>query len=107
MGNSYFNRCLHLECRELIVIGANTAIGPNVFIQDCDGHDICGSKKSVQPVIIGNGVWIGAGAKILKGVNIGDGCVVAAGAVVTKSFPNNCLIAGVPATAIKTNISWK
>ena len=56
---------------------------------------------------IGNHVWIGAKAMIMKGVNIGDGAIIAAGAVVTKDVPARCLVAGVPAKVIKTDIEWK
>lgn len=54
-----------------------------------------------MPVVIGNGVWIGANVTILGGVNIGDGAVVAAGAVVTKDVPAKTLVGGVPAKVIK------
>lgn len=54
-----------------------------------------------MPVVIGNGVWIGANVTILGGVNIGDGAVVAAGAVVTKDVPAKTLVGGVPAKIIK------
>lgn len=59
------------------------------------------------PIVIGNHVWIGLNVTILKGVTIGDGCMVAAGAVVTKSFPPNYLIGGVPAKIIKEDILWR
>jgi acetyltransferase-like isoleucine patch superfamily enzyme len=49
------------------------------------------------PTIIGNDVWIGINAIILKGVNIGDGAVIAAGAVVTKDVPDNTTVRGNPA----------
>ena len=49
---------------------------------------------------IGNNCWIGSKVTILDGVTIGDGSVIAAGAVVTKSFPQNSIIAGVPAKLI-------
>ena len=52
-------------------------------------------------IVIGDNCWIGAKATILDGVHIGSGCVVAAGAVVTKSFPDNVVIGGVPAKIIK------
>lgn len=51
---------------------------------------------------IGNNCWIGAKVTILDGVVIGDGCVIAAGAVVTKSFPNDVVIGGIPAKIIKS-----
>ena len=47
------------------------------------------------------------GAMILSGVTIGDGAVVAAGAVVNKDVPANCIVGGVPAKVLKTNIQWK
>lgn len=50
---------------------------------------------------IGNNCWIGAGAVFLDGAELGDGCVVAANAVVTKKFPENSVIGGVPAKMIK------
>ena len=50
---------------------------------------------------IGNNCWIGSGAVFLDGSELGDGCVVAANAVVTKAFPENSVIGGVPAKILK------
>lgn len=50
--------------------------------------------------VIGNDVWIAAGASILRGVTIGDGAVIGAGAVVTKDVEPYSIIAGVPAKKI-------
>ena len=55
-----------------------------------------------EPIIIGNDVWIGANAVVLKGVHIGDGAIVAAGAVVTKSIPPYEIWGGVPAKKLGT-----
>jgi acetyltransferase-like isoleucine patch superfamily enzyme len=54
---------------------------------------------------IGRNCWFGAKVTILDGVTLGDGCVVAAGAVVTKSFPANSVIGGVPARLLKERVS--
>ena len=51
--------------------------------------------------VIGNDVWVGAGAQILRGVVVGDGAVIAAGAVVTKDVPPYAIVGGVPAKIIK------
>jgi acetyltransferase-like isoleucine patch superfamily enzyme len=58
-------------------------------------------------VKIGNKGWIATNALILPGVSIGDGAIVAAGAVVTKDVPAKCMVAGVPARVIKSNVEWK
>ncbi|EPP5664610.1 CatB-related O-acetyltransferase [Vibrio cholerae] len=50
---------------------------------------------------IGNDVWIGVGAVILRGVNIGNGAVIGANAVVTSDVPDFAIVAGVPARLIR------
>ena len=59
---------------------------------------------SLGQVIIGNNIWIGAKAVILKGIRIGNGSVVGASAVVTRDIPENTIVAGIPAKAIKSRI---
>lgn len=54
-----------------------------------------------KEVVISDNCYIGAGVTILMGVALGQNCLVAAGSVVTKSFPVNSLIGGVPAKLIK------
>ena len=51
---------------------------------------------------IGKNCFIGSRVLILKNVELGDNCIVGAGAVVTKSFPSNSVIAGIPAKLICT-----
>ena len=53
------------------------------------------------PIVIGNDVWIGEFAAVMKGVTIGDGAIVAAHAVVTKNVPPYTLVAGNPARVVK------
>lgn len=108
LGSGFCNSNLILRCTKRIVIGDGAAISHNVTIMDSDAHEIIGnSRDKTQPVMIGDHVWIGSGAKILKGVTIGNGAVVGAGAVVVHDVPANCAVAGAPAAVIKRGISWK
>jgi acetyltransferase-like isoleucine patch superfamily enzyme len=85
-----------------IYIGDYTQVAPNVVIVSAN-HDLYDSRKHIsQPVKIGKYCWLGAGCKIMPGVELGDFTIVAAGAVVTKSFATgHCVIAGVPAKQVK------
>jgi acetyltransferase-like isoleucine patch superfamily enzyme len=58
-------------------------------------------EGTINGVVTGNDVWIGANAVVLDGVTIGDGAVVAAGAVVTKDVEAYAIVAGNPAKVIK------
>ena len=108
VGSGYMSGRGLIVCRNSIEIGEDVAIADEVIIRDSDDHIILREGyQMTAPVRIGNHVWIGTRAVILKGAKIGDGCIVAAGSLVTKSFPDNCLIGGVPAKIIKENISWK
>lgn len=108
--NSYMNASL-LQCASRITIGDDCAIASDALIQDTDFHPMLDSegreKQSSIPICIGNKVWVGAKAIILKGVTIGDGAVVAAGAVVTKDVPAHCIVAGNPARVVRENVTWK
>ncbi|MEL7447483.1 MAG: acyltransferase [Pseudomonadota bacterium] len=87
-----------------IEIGARCAIAQFVTILDHD-HSFTDngamSGYDTAPLRIGNDVWIGDKATVLKGVTIGDGAIVAAGAVVTRDVPAGSTVAGVPAKVIR------
>ena len=57
-----------------------------------------------KSITIGNDVWIGRRSMFMPGVSVGNHSIVAAGTVVTKSFPQNSVIGGVPARLIKTRV---
>jgi acetyltransferase-like isoleucine patch superfamily enzyme len=65
------------------------------------GHPRSDIDIKAAPIIIGDDVWIGFGAIILKGVTIGKGAIVAAGALVTRDVAPFTIVAGNPAKEVK------
>ena len=85
----------------ILEIGEGTIWAFNVCIQT-GNHDLYDrSIYHTKSVKIGKNCWIGNGVTILSGVELGDNVTVGANSVVTKSFPSNVVIAGVPAKIIK------
>lgn len=58
--------------------------------------------KEFGNCVIGNDVWIGANATILRGVTVGDGAIIGAGSVVTKDVEPYSIVAGVPAKKLRS-----
>lgn len=83
-----------------LVIGETAVVGDNVSM--LQGVTLGGTGKSDQDrhPKIGNGVLIGAGAKVLGNINIGDCSRIGAGSVVLKDVPPRVTVAGVPAKVI-------
>ncbi|HEX3022706.1 MAG TPA: serine O-acetyltransferase, partial [Lachnospiraceae bacterium] len=50
---------------------------------------------------IGDGVYIGCGAKVIGGIDIGNNVIIGANAVVTKDIPNDCTVVGNPSYIVK------
>lgn len=97
-----------ITCMEKVAIGKDCMLAPYVYILDVD-HEF-GSKNQpiskqgykVNPVKIGDDVWIGAQCIITKGVNIGDGSIVAANSVVTNDIAPYTIVGGSPAKIMKS-----
>jgi len=107
-------------CAQKITIGKRVVISYNVTIADSDFHPTDPAARKLDaiansphgdkglrpyietsPVEIGDGVWVGIGAIILKGVTIGAGARIGAGAVITHDVPQSAYYAGNPARAVK------
>lgn len=86
-----------------VVIGETTVIGDNVTLYQ--GVTLGGTGKDTgkRHPTIGNGVMIGAGAKVLGPFKVGDNSNIAAGAVVLEEIPSDCTAVGVPARVVKRN----
>ncbi|MGV0626084.1 serine O-acetyltransferase EpsC [Mycolicibacter minnesotensis] len=80
-----------------VVIGETTEIGDDVMVYHgvtLGGRSLSQGKR--HPTI-GNGVTVGAGAKVLGPITIGDGSAIGANAVVTQNVPADCIATGIPA----------
>jgi acetyltransferase-like isoleucine patch superfamily enzyme len=110
-------------CSASIQIGSRCVLSYNVTITDCDFHPIdvearrrdalatspTGNRSDrpplvARPVVIGDGVQIGTGAIILKGVHIGDRAKVAPGAVLNCDVPADSLAVGNPAAIAENGL---
>lgn len=94
---------------ESVRIGSECTLSWDVQILDNDFHSITVDGRTgpaKAPVIIGDRVWIGTRAVILKGVEIGAGAVVAAGAVVSRDVPPGTVVAGMPARVVGKVDAW-
>ena len=106
--NTTIHLYFHCGAAESVVIGKDVMIAGHVYISDHDhiyDHPTLAARNvqdlSSSPVVIEDGVWLGQGCVILKGVNVGKRSVVGANAVVTKDVPPYSVVGGVPARIIK------
>ena len=115
LGSGYMNHDCVIDCFSSITIGHGVVISERVVIRDSDNHAIISTengelksdeKPAAAPIVIQDHVWLGMNVIVLKGVTIGEGAIVAAGSVVTKDVPPHCLVAGVPAKVVKTEVTW-
>jgi acetyltransferase-like isoleucine patch superfamily enzyme len=99
---TYLNRGTEVVAGQSVTIGRDCKIARDVIIMDTDQHALPGQGLQVAPVEIGDRVWIGARAIVLKGVHVGSDSIIAAGAVVTRSVPPHSVVAGVPGRVISS-----
>jgi acetyltransferase-like isoleucine patch superfamily enzyme len=90
-----------------VSIGRECIVADRVMLIDFD-HGVVEVERPVREqgiykrdVRVGNNVWMGYGACVLRGVTIGDNAIVGTSAVVTKDVPDNAVVAGVPAKVLR------
>lgn len=89
-------RGLGVVIHQRAIIGQNVIIGSHVVIGGRSGHE--------DVPVIGDDVFIGAGACILGPVHVGNSSVIGANAVVIRDVEPNTIVAGVPAKTIRTGV---
>lgn len=94
-----------------IIIGSGCMFSRYIHLRNAAGHAIydANTKKRIskgQSMIIGDHVWLGRAAVIIKGVKIGDGVMIGGSSLVTKDIPSGCMAAGHPAKVIREHILW-
>lgn len=118
--NCFIGQGSKIWCQKAVVIGNNVMISHLVDVHDTNAHSLLPEERRMEalnrfhlgleknweeveadPITIGDNVWVGFKASIMKGVTVGSGAVVAAGSVVTKNVPSNALVAGNPARIIR------
>ena len=100
--NARVGRGIFLDHATGFVVGETAAIGDDVSILHGVTLGGTGKENEDRHPKIGNGVMLGAGAKVLGNITVGHCSRVAAGSVVLKDVPNNVTVAGVPARVMGT-----
>ena len=107
----YFGDFISIYCTDKIVIEADNLFASHIFIttenhsfDPENPHSYGHQPLTNAPISFKQGSWIGENVTFVSsrdGLEIGQRCVIAAGSVVTKSIPDYCMAAGVPAKVIK------
>lgn len=101
---------LGIDCKveNDLIMGDYVLMGPEVVIysssheyKNIDVPIMLQGAKQINPVTIGNDVWIGLRTTIMPGVKIGNHVIIGSGAVVTKDIPDYAVVGGVPAKIIR------
>lgn len=89
--------------RSVLMAAYSYVIGGDHDFSD-PSQPVLAQSRTSKGVIIGDGVWIGAGAKVLDGVTIHEHAVIGAGAVVRDNIPASAVAVGIPARVVSSRI---
>jgi acetyltransferase-like isoleucine patch superfamily enzyme len=101
-------RFCHITASRRVVIEPNVLIGENILItdsthsyEDVTKPIIYQRLTSAGELSIGEGTWVGDGARIVGPIRVGRNCVIATNAFVNRDVPDFCVVAGSPARVVK------
>lgn len=99
------------EDKTEVIIGEDCMFATETLLLASDYHSIFDLKTGkrtnyAKKIELGNHVWVGTRAIILKNVNIGSGTIIGAGSVIHKSNEKNCVVNGSPSKVIKNDVYW-
>ena len=100
-------RASHIVAHRSVVVGDSVITGPHCYITDqnhvyADPDVPIGEQwPTDDPVVIGDGSWLGAGAIVLPGTSLGRNTVVGAASVVRGEFPDHAVLVGAPAKVVR------
>lgn len=98
------------EKESKVSIGKDCLFSSEVTFMCGNGHSLLSlDSDNCSPhheIVLEDHIWVGHKVILISGAHISEGSVVGIGALVSKKFPNNCTVAGVPAKIIRKNIAW-
>ncbi len=112
--NCYFNGQLHAVSSEgrYIILGRDCLFAFGIWLRTADPHLVYDAKSrkrinQSKDIIVGDHVWVGQDAMILKGTEVGSGSIIGAKSLVSgKRVPSNTSWGGNPAKTIRSGIFW-
>jgi acetyltransferase-like isoleucine patch superfamily enzyme len=96
-----------ISAYQRVSIGEQCVIADRAMFIDFD-HCVSDVEQPIRrqgiykrDVVVGNNVWVGYNAQVLRGVAVGDNSIIGANSVVTRDIPANAVVAGSPARVIR------
>jgi acetyltransferase-like isoleucine patch superfamily enzyme/GT2 family glycosyltransferase len=100
------SRGVHIVAFDRVTLGDGAMVGEYSSLRDANhrlsADSVRHSGHDHAAITVGRNAWIGRGVTVLKGVALADSCVVGANAVVTRDVASGTVVAGVPASILKT-----